>query len=86
MTQEQEELIGSISHFFGKISVGIIELTGTLRVGESVHIKGHTTDFVQAITSMQIEHAQVEEAKAGDSVGIKVDQPVREGDTVYRAK
>jgi len=82
---QEEKPIGKISHFFGKISVGIIELTDALRVGEKVHIKGHTTDFVQTIASMQIEHQNVQEAKAGDSVGIRVDQHVREGDMVYRA-
>jgi translation elongation factor EF-1alpha len=86
MAPEQEKPIGRISHFFSKISVGIIELSDTLRVGEKIHVKGHTTDFVQTITSMQVEHAQVQEAKAGDSIGVKVDEHVREGDLVYRAQ
>ena len=81
-----EEKIGHISHFFNKLNVGIIELTTSLRVGEKVHIQGHTTDFVQTIASMQIEHAAVQEAKAGDSVGVVVSQHAREGDVVYRVK
>jgi putative protease len=78
-----EKPIGKITHFFGKISVGIIKLTDTLRVGDRIHIKGHTSDFTQAISSLQIEHADVQEAKAGDEVGVKVDQHVREGDEVF---
>jgi len=85
MAQEQEKPIGHISHFFSKISVGIIELSDTLRVGEKIHIKGHTTDFVQSVASLQVEHAEVEQGKPGDSVGVRVDQHVREGDIVYRA-
>lgn len=82
---EAEKPIGHISHFFSQIEVGIIELQEPLRVGEKVHFKGHTTDFVQTITSMQLEHQEVQEAQAGQSVGIKVAQHVREGDKVYRA-
>jgi len=86
MIQEQKTgvLVGHISHFFSKLNVGIIELSSELRGGDAIHIKGHTTDFVQPITSLQIEHADVKAAKAGDSVGIKVDQHVREGDLVYK--
>lgn len=79
-----EKLIGKISHYFNKINVGIIELTdGELKVGDTIHIKGHTSDFTQQVTSMQIEHAAVEEAKKGDGVGIKVDSPVHEHDQVF---
>ena len=84
--QAAEERIGTITHFFSKISVGIIELSAPLRVGETIHITGHTTDFVQVVTSMQVEHDQVQEGKPGDQVGIKVDAHAREGDQVYRAK
>lgn len=80
----EEKLIGKISHFFGRPSVGIIELSDALKVGDTVHIKGHTTDLTQQVTSMQIEHADVSEAKAGDSVGIKVEQKVHENDSVYK--
>jgi translation elongation factor EF-1alpha len=79
-----EEQIGKVTHFFSKISVGIIELSAPLRVGETIHIKGHTTDFTQTVGSMQVEHEQVDEAKPGDAIGIKVDDHVREGDVVYR--
>ncbi len=84
--EKPEKPIGHISHYFSHISVGIIELTDTLRVGEKVHIKGHTTDFVQTVASMEVEHQPVQEAKVGNSVGIKADQHVREGDMVYRSE
>ena len=79
-----EKLIGKIVHYFNKINVGIIEITdGELKVGDTVHIKGHTSDFNQQIGSMQIEHQIVEKAKKGDGVGVKVDSPVHEHDQVY---
>ena len=79
-----EKLIGKITHYFNKISVGIIEITdGELKIGDTVHIKGHTSDFTQQVTSMQIEHAAIEQAKKGDAIGIKVDSPVHEHDQVF---
>ena len=80
----EEKEIGKITHYYGNISVGIIELSDTLKVGETIHVKGHSEDFTQAIDSMQIEHASVSEAKAGDSVGIKVAQKVHPQDTVFK--
>jgi translation elongation factor EF-1alpha len=79
----EEKLIGKIVHYFGKIQVAIIELTGELKKGDKIHIKGHSTDFEQDITSMQIDHVDVEKAKKGDAIGMKVDQKVREEDEVY---
>ncbi|MBU2063028.1 MAG: hypothetical protein KKF93_01395 [Candidatus Omnitrophica bacterium] len=76
--------MGRIVHYFGKISVGIIGLTDTLKVGDTIHIKGHSEDFTQTIESMQIEHAIVNEAKAGDDVGIKVEHQVHVNDVVYK--
>jgi len=78
-----EKPVGQISHFFGKIEVGIIELKAPLKVGDTIHLLGHTTDFVQKVDSLQIEHQSVAAAKAGDAVGIKVKQHVREGDEVF---
>jgi putative protease len=80
----QEKEIGKITHYFGHIGVGIIELSDALRVGDSIHIKGHSSDFSQAIESMQIEHANVLEAKSGDSIGIKVAQKVHPHDQVFK--
>ena len=79
-----EKQIGVISHYFGKVSVGIIELSDALNVGDSIRIKGVHDDFIQKIESMQIEHVDVKEAKTGDSAGIKVDRPVHEHDKVYK--
>ncbi|MBM3298219.1 MAG: hypothetical protein FJY83_11565, partial [Candidatus Aminicenantes bacterium] len=63
-----EEEIGRITHYFSKIGVGVLEITqGELKVGDTIHIKGHTTDFFQKVESMQVEHAPVQSAKKGDS-------------------
>ena len=79
-----EKKIGMISHYFGNISVAGIEIEkGKLEVGDTIRIKGHTTDFTQTINSMQIDLQKVEKAKKGDSIGIKVDKRVREHDEVY---
>lgn len=76
--------IGRVTHYFPKINVCVIELTdGELKLGDEVRIKGATTDHVQEVTSMQIDHKNVDSAKAGDALGIKVDDHVRENDHVY---
>ena len=79
-----EKEIGKITHYYGNLTVGIIKLSDTLKVGDTIHIKGHSEDFNQTVDSMQIEHANVSEAKAGDSIGIKVIQKVHPGDTVFK--
>lgn len=80
-----EEEVGRISDYFKKIGVAAIEMTkGTLSIGDTIRIKGHTTDFTQTVESMQIEHQNVQTAKAGDSIGIKVKEPVRDHDIVYK--
>ena len=79
----EEKEIGSISHYFGKISVGIIELNAPLKVGDTIHIKGAHDDFTQTVDSLQIEHEGVESANKGDSVGLKVIQPVHPNDRVF---
>ncbi len=79
----KEKLIGKITHYFDKISVAIVELSGVLKVGDRVHVKGNNTDFEQDISSIQIEHENVEKAKKGDAIGVKVDEKVRESDEVY---
>ncbi|MBR9676436.1 hypothetical protein GOV05_05490 [Candidatus Woesearchaeota archaeon] len=78
-----EQEIGKITHFFGKISVGIIKMSADLKVGDKVSFKGHTTGFEQVINSMQINHQEVQEAKSGDEVGIKLNEHVRVGDVVF---
>jgi putative protease len=79
-----EQQIGVINEFFAKINVAGIELNETLHVGDTIHIKGHTTDLEQTVDSMQIDREEIEEAKAGQAVGIKVKDRVRQGDHVYK--
>jgi putative protease len=80
----EEEEIGRVTDYFAKIGVAGIDLTGKLRVGETIRIRGHTTDLEQVVDSMQIEHEQVEEAGPGDKIGIKVSDRCRNGDRVFR--
>jgi putative protease len=80
-----EVKIGHVSHYFGKLGVAAIELTdGDLSVGDTVHIKGHTSDFTQKVGSIQIEHNAVPHADKGQSVGIRVLEHAREHDVVYK--
>jgi translation elongation factor EF-Tu-like GTPase len=79
-----EQLIGTVSHWFGKIGVAGIELIDRVAVGDRIHIVGHTTDFEQDITSMQLKHQDIGEAGPGDDVGIKVRFRARPGDRVYK--
>lgn len=80
----EEEEIGRVMDYFARIGVAGIDLKGKLRVGDTIRIRGHTTEIEQVVESMEIEHAQVEEAGPGDSVGIKVGDRCRNGDHVYR--
>ncbi|MEW6008520.1 MAG: hypothetical protein AB1629_02680 [Candidatus Omnitrophota bacterium] len=80
----EEKQIGKVTHYFSRINVAIIALTDSLKIGDTIHIKGHSEDFKQPIDSMQIEHKEVSEAKAGDSVGVKVSGKVHENDIVYK--
>ena len=79
-----EEIIGKVSDFFARPAVAGIELTTSLKLGDKIHIKGHTTDMELVVDSMQINNVDVNAAKAGDSVGVKVSERVRRGDTVYK--
>jgi putative protease len=81
----EETRIGHVSHYFGKIQVAAIELTeGALLVGDTIHVKGHTSDFVQTVDSMQIDGADVPRAETGQSVGIRVTEHARVGDEVFK--
>jgi translation elongation factor EF-1alpha len=78
-----EELVGVVSHYFGKPGVAGIELSAELKVGDTVHMLGHTSDFMQQVDSIQVEHESVETAGAGDSIGVKVAKRVRQHDQVF---
>lgn len=75
--------IGVVTHFFGGIDVAIVKFNTRVKVGESVHFKGATTDFSEKISSMQYDHKPISSAKKGQEVGIKVGEKVREGDDVF---
>ena len=79
-----EVKIGVVTDFFARPVVAGIELTATLKIGDKIHIKGHTTDIELTVDSMQIDNVDVNTAKRGDSVGVKVSERVRRGDTVYK--
>ncbi len=79
-----EEVIGTVSDFFAHPVVAAIELTASVKIGDKIRIKGHTTDLELTVDSMQINNQPVQEAKAGDSIGVKVSERVRDGDTVYK--
>jgi putative protease len=76
--------IGAVAHYFSRISVGVIELTDRISVGDKIQIMGSTTNFEQTVDSMQIEHEDVTTAGPGQSIGLKVKERVREADRVYK--
>lgn len=80
----EKKLIGKVAHYFTKIGVGVIELSDELEVGDRISIEGMTTNLQQTVDSMQIEHENVKSAGSGQSIGMKVEQRVREGDLVYK--
>jgi putative protease len=78
------DAIGTVTHYFSHISVAGIRLNAPLRVGERIHIHGHTTDLVQTVSSMEVEHVKVEQAGPGDDVALQVDDHVRDHDLIFR--
>lgn len=80
------KLIGKITHYFSKIGVAVIELTGVLKVGDTIRIVGGDTDFTQQVQSMEADHQKVEKVKAGESVGVQVEQKAKEGYSVYKVE
>ena len=78
--------VGTVTHYFGKIGVAILKLDESLKVGDVLKFQGHGADFDQSVSSMQVDHAEVTEAKSGSQVGMKVDQPAKEGTEVFMAE
>lgn len=86
MDEPEEMKVGRVSHYFAKIEVAVVEVTdGSIKAGDTIHIKGHTTNFKQKVSSMQIEHEKLDMAEPGQSIGLKTDEPVRANDMVYKA-
>ncbi len=79
-----EQRIGRVTHYYDRIGVAVLELEDGLRVGDTIHITGRQTDFVQQVASMEIEHQKMQAVGAGADVALKVDEPVREGDVIFR--
>lgn len=79
-----EIVVGKVTEFFAHPVVAGVELNAPLKVGDKVHIKGHTTDLELAVASMQVNNVDVDQAEAGDNIGVKVTDRVRKGDLVYR--
>ena len=77
-----EQVVGTVSHYWGGLEVAGIDLSSDLHVGSTIHIVGHTSDFTQTVDSIQIEHETVDVAKAGDSIGIRVKERARVHDQV----
>ena len=75
--------VGKITRYFDKVGVAVVELSDNLKVGDSIRIKGTTTDFVQVVKSMQVEHQPLERAKKGEAIGLKVSEKVRPNDNVF---
>jgi putative protease len=84
--KEEEEEVGKVTHFFSNLSVAIVKAGKAIKKGDTLHFKGATTDFTQKVGTMQVDHKDIEKAKKGDEFGTKVDDKVRDGDTVYLAK
>ena len=81
-----ETKVGTITHYYDKIGVAVVEVLAPIKVGDKIKISGHDKEFEQVISSMQVEHQNIEQAKKGDAVGMKVEQPVKEGDEVYKVE
>ncbi|MEM1586189.1 MAG: translation elongation factor-like protein [Candidatus Bathyarchaeia archaeon] len=84
MSERELKEVGKVTHYFTKIGVAVVSLTDTLSIGDRILIRGTTTNFEQNVESMQIEHKNVNVAYGGQSVGLKVNQRVREGDKIYK--
>jgi putative protease len=81
---DEGKLIGKITHYFGKIGVGVIELHANLKVGDKIRVVGGEADFEQEVDSMEVDHKKIKTAKKGDDVGLKIAGKVREGYKVYK--
>jgi hypothetical protein len=83
--KSKENIIGSVTHYFPQVRAAVVKLKAPLSVGDTIKVKGHTTDFKQKIASMQIDHVPISQAKKGDEIGLLVESRVRRHDVVYKA-
>jgi len=81
----KQKILGMVTHYFPKVRAAVIKLKAPLSAGDTIKIKGHTTDFTQAVSSMQIDHVDIAQAKKGQEIGLLVNSRVRQHDTVYKA-
>lgn len=79
-----EKQVGEVTHYFNRIGVAVLDLNDSLNIGDMIHFSGHTTDFTQRITSMEINHRKVQSVGPGAEVAVKVEDRVRRGDTVFK--
>lgn len=86
MVKTADLQVGKITHYYDKIGVAVVSISQNIKVGEMIKISGHDKEFTQAVSSMQIEHEEINEAKKGQIIGMKVDQPVKENDLVYKVE
>ncbi len=84
MSEEKRLMVGTVTHYYPRIGVVVMEVTAPIKVGDQIRIKGATTDFEQIVESMEIEHKKVQEAKPGESIGLMVKEKVRKKDLVYK--
>lgn len=81
----KEKVIGTVTHYFPKVRAAVVKLKAPLVIGDLIKVQGHTTNFTQSVTSMQIDHVPIQSAKKGQEIGLLVDSRVRRKDTVYKA-
>lgn len=82
--KEAKVIIGKFTHYFPHVKAGVLQLKAPLKAGDTIRIKGHTTDFTETVCSMQINHLPIEEAKRGQEIGLSVSSRVRRGDIAYK--
>ncbi|OHA46629.1 MAG: hypothetical protein A3A80_02070 [Candidatus Terrybacteria bacterium RIFCSPLOWO2_01_FULL_44_24] len=81
----EEKQIATITHFYGNIGVAVLKLSGPLKIGDSIHVKGASADFIQQVSSMEVDHKAIASASTGDEIGMKLDQKTKAGDKVFLA-
>ncbi len=79
-----DTLIGRVTHYFSRLGVAVVELSGDIEIGDTISIQGHTTELVQQVSSMEINHQKCTRAGSGMEVAIKVNEPVRKGDLIFK--